>query len=368
MGKVLFNIISGQLQPNVIAIKNYNPDFCVLFYTDSSYNSINNLPNVFKVIKFSNIKIDAWDYYKIYETVKQTINNYKDNELIFNFTCGTKIMSMACFNAAKEFNVKNIYVNTEANEIIEYTDKQQKFAIKEKDTIEEIFLLNGQKIEMSDNTISKEYEKFYNFIVKNYKKFNGLINSFAKEFNKKKLEKQKPNGEPKDSFIKYDGNKGIVKFVLQGKTLYQYEEPGTKFLSFVTGGWFEYHCYKALQNLGYFDELKLNVKLQNKSVEPNSFYSDKNEIDIMGVKGVYPYLFECKTGNFNAQNIDKLFGIKDYIGRYSNLYIITYFPYYVNIERHKNVIEKAKEKKIEIITYEDILKNKISFNKKANLR
>jgi len=236
MGKVLFNIISGQLQPNVIAIKNYNPDICVLFYTDSSYNSINNLPNVFKGINFTNIKIDAWDYYKIYETVKQTINNYKDNELIFNFTCGTKIMSMACFNAAKEFDVKNIYVNTEANEIIEYTDQQQKYAIKEKDTIEEIFLLNGQKIKKSKDSISKEYEKFYNFILNNYKKYNDFINSFARQFNKQKSEKSKLDGKIKDSVIKYDGQKGIVKLVFEGKTLYEHEEEGLEFLSFVIGG------------------------------------------------------------------------------------------------------------------------------------
>lgn len=368
MGNVLFNIISGQLHPNVIAIKKYKPDICVLFYTDNSSNLIINLTDVFKEIKFENVKIDAWDYYKIYETVKQTINNYKDNELIVNFTCGTKIMSMACFNAAKELNVKNIYVNTEANEIIEYTNKQQKFVIEEKEKIEEIFLLNGQKIETSNSSISKEYEKFYNFIINNYKTYNDFINSFAKVFNKQPLEKRKTEGRITDSLIKYDGNKGIVKFVFDGKTIYQDEAEGLEFLSFVTGGWFEYHCYKALQTLGYFDDLQLNLRLQVKSVQENSLYSDKNEIDIMGVKGVYSYLFECKTGNFNAQNLDKLFSIKDYIGRYTNLYIITYFPFNTNLERNKNVVEKAKEKKIEIITYNDLISNKINFNKKANLR
>ncbi|HPN37010.1 MAG TPA: DUF1887 family CARF protein [Melioribacteraceae bacterium] len=368
MGKVLFNIISGQLQPNVIAIKNYNPDICVLFYTDSSIGQLNNLIETFQKIQFEKIKIDAWDYYQIYETVKSTMNNYKDKELLINFTCGTKIMSMACYNAGKEFNAKNIYVNTEANEISEFTDKQEKYKIDVIDNIEEIFLLNGQKIKKSKDSISKEYEKFYNFILNNYKKYNDFINSFARQFNKQKSEKSKLDGKIKDSVIKYDGQKGIVKLVFEGKTLYEHEEEGLEFLSFVIGGWFEYHCYKALQNIGYFDELQLNLKLQGKSVKPNSFYSDKNEIDIMGVKGVYPYLFECKTGAFNAQNIDKLFGIKDYIGRYSNLYIITYFPFDRNLEKNKNVVEKAKEKKIEIITYNDLISKKINFDKKANLR
>ncbi len=376
MKKILINIISGQLLPNYVATKHVNPDLCISLYTKDSKKLLKSFEDYFNnQMKFHDIEIDAYDYIKIYNTIKNTLNEYKNNEIISNFTGGTKIMSLALFNAAKEENIKNIYINTEGNEIIEFTEEINTFPIQIKTTIKEIFKLNGQEIEIQPAQLDDKYLDTYNFLKDYHLVFERYINKFRTKFMKNIQIEPASKGSFAGTFIKYENGFSKVKFVFNGEPLYEKEEKGAELITFISGFWFEYYCLKVLENLNFFDELVMNVKLKVQNNNNSNINKKKvkntatiNEIDIIGLKGIYPYIFECKSGNFSAANIDKLFGLKDSLTRYSNLYVITYYRFKSSNPQNPPAMQKAREKNIEIITYEDLENGKVDFNKRTNMK
>lgn len=366
MSKILINIISGQILPNYVATKHVNPNICILLYSKDSEILLNSFKDFFKdEIEFKEFKIDAWDYFKNYQIIKDIFNEYKNEEIISNFTGGTKIMSLALFNAAKEKNIKNIYINTQDNEIVEYTDDKKTLPIEIETNIKDIFKLNEQEVDIKDPKMDKDYEKLYNILINLYRIYEKYINKFRVNYKKIKSINPAENGPIKGTFIQVKNKKSKIRLVLDEKVLFEKEENGENLIKFIIGSWFEYHCYEALKKLNYFDELAINVTLK---VNNPKIDSDKNEIDIIGLKGIYPYIFECKAGNVDATYIDKLYGLKDSITRYSNLYVITFYHFNKSNPRYASVVQKAKEKKIEIITYDDIINKRVNFNKRANLK
>jgi len=370
---VLLHFVSGQLMPNYIASKIINPDINVFLCSEEAAYQYQKLAKHFtnphKEI------IDAWDYDKIQSQIKRIIDEYHASDIYLNFTAGNKIMSIAAFNLFNDLKKECYYINTEGDEYIKFNflkNTIEKKEINVKCNLEDILSLNGQEFELSNfkpdfhlinlAQILKNDDTLLSKILEIGNKINIKSNNFEKKID---------SGNYAGTYIKLKNSNSEVIIYKRGHLMFSKKE-GKFLIDFLFGKWFEYVCFEKLNQSQFFDNLVWGCYIRRKDALPNDVYGDKNEIDIIGNKGIYYYIFECKAGNIKAEAVDKLVAIKEtYIGRYSSLFFISYFPLQLNNSAHKNVLEKMRDNNIIHLTFKDLdNREKLLrlFNQRANLR
>lgn len=379
MKKMLFHILSGQSLQNYIAAKIINPDVNFYLYTTESKNNL----TVHKEVLGENIEselIASWDYSEVHNKILNIIDKYSNYELILNFTGGNKIISQAAFNAFRLKKKDCLYINSQNDEYIYFdnisdNNKIYKKGIKIKSSITDFLGLNGQKINLSSKKETEPQKKLRIFLEDNYRLYSSAILRFASKFDPKRgfgkfnsLEIQ--NGKLKGTFLNYENGISYIKFVHSNKQKLILNEKGPELLEYLTGKWFETSCFLKIKKMNYFDEMHENARLEKNNKPTYSNYDDKNEFDIIASKGIYPVIFECKSGGIKQEFIDKLFNFKQtYLGRYSSVFFITFFPVNMNNEYEILLHEKLEDNKIKIINYKQLNGGlKSFFNKRDNLR
>jgi hypothetical protein len=352
--KILFNLVSAQTAPNYIAVKEINPDKIIYLNTNATKNHSNWLKSAIN-IDSEIYTIDAYDYVNIYETVKSLVLKYKsdgENELILNFTGGTKIMSFASLNVFNEFKLDSIYIDSENNKIL-YFSVKDKFYQKEigcKISIKDYFKIYGQDIKINpvisiDNNINAKNELKV-FLVNNLPKYINLIAAYSREYNKNNNYFHKDQFfKNKESSVQWNKSdkKLTVKFQLSGQAkIFEFFGDGKEYSKYLTGGWFEDVCFEEMKNSKVFDETLMNVEIPDLKKE-----NIKNELDIVAIKNDTLYIFECKSGDIKQDFIYKLKSIKEnYGGTYAKIIFLSYFP--VNNANNK---ERIKEYNINLILF-----------------
>lgn len=360
--------------PNYVASKIIDPDINIFLCTEEASGQYQKLVKHFKDPRKE--IIDAWDYEKIQLQIKKVVDKYSESIVLLNFTAGNKIMSIAGFNLFKDLKKECFYINTEGDEYIVFnflSNRIHKDKINIKCNLENILSLNGQEFEFSNFIINEDHKKLIQLIQKDEKLLSKILEVGGKiNINAKDFEKKIDNGNYAGTHIKFKNFNSEVILYIKERCIFSKREQGKFLTELLFGKWFEYVCFEKLNQLRFFDNLVWGCNIRRKDALPNDIYGDKNEIDIIGNKGIYYYIFECKAGNIKAEAVDKLVSIKEsYIGRYSSLFFISYFPLNQNNSAHRNVIEKMKDNNIIHLIYKD-LDNKEKmfrlFNKRANLK
>lgn len=362
--KILFHILSGQSLQNYIAAKIINPDLNFYLYTKESKNSLNVHIEVLGK-NYESEQIESWDYLSVYNKVQKIIEQHSKDTLLLNFTGGNKVISQAAFNAFKDKNYDCIYINSQDNEYIYFDhklgiEKVNSHKIEIKGNIADFLSLNGQKIKFTDNSETDEMKKLREFLTtKKYKEYSKYILQFARNWNAKSPNKNNSklvnDGIYKGSYIKFEDGLSNICFIKNAKEELILKEEGTELLEYLTGKWFETACYLRLKNLNYFNEIQQNATLDKLNKSDSTKYQDKNEFDIIAVKGVYPVIFECKAGGLRPEYIDKLNTFKQtYLGRYSSVFFITYFPITNFTENDILLSERLEDSKIELIKFSEL--------------
>ncbi len=188
------------------------------------------------------------------------------------------------------------------------------------------------------------------FLSKNFRSFSDDILKFAKiNFNNEfRIPFIVKEGRTKGTQFKFIRENSIAEFFLDGKKLFSVEEPGKKYLEFLRGKWFEAACYIKLKRINKFDKIESNLRLDWKD-DILKINKDKNEFDIIAMKGTYPHLFECKSGGVKSEAIDKLVSLrKNYLKRYSSIYIVAFY------EPRRDILERMEDNGIKFIPYNQI--------------
>jgi len=108
----LINLIGEQPIPNLLPVRHLQPEKTVMFYTDTTERTVKRIQ---KLVENSSVhKIDPYDFNKIIEGLEKVIGKIQ-GEPVFNITGGTKMMSVAAHNIAKNQNAKVIYLQSEDN-------------------------------------------------------------------------------------------------------------------------------------------------------------------------------------------------------------------------------------------------------------
>lgn len=326
--KILFHLVSGQNSQVYIAYKHYKPEVNVLLYTPATQKKLSTLHNALKESRLNeDILIHAFEYSKIKRVVADAIGRHetKKNEIILNFTGGTKIQSVAMYEIGRELGLKTVYVNSEQHNILELGGsvpvKHSTLDLNMNPV--EYLLVNGQQVKDEVEPVSPNSDKLVEVLSRHFKDFSKFVLDFAKMEPLKHgfpSHKEASNLRIAGSKYTYKKESFYLKLVLEGKVLFEVEEkPGRLLVEDVTGKWFEKAVYKSICSSGLFSEVSMNVKIAYLSKEY------KNEFDILAMKGTDLCLFECKSGNVKAADIDQLVAIRKMLGAYTRLFVVSWY-------------------------------------------
>lgn len=366
--KILVNLIGGQPAPNYIAAKEIKPDKIINLYSESSKIQHNNLCNALNInSKNEHFIVDAYNYSINENIINKILAEYSDeNELILNFTGGTKIMSTAAFKTFYDKGLKAIYIDTENDKRLEFFERRvTNFKINSAISISDYFKMYGQnfldKKITSDNNIL-ELNKLIDYLFAHNKELISLIAKVSKMMFNLKGEWNLKNHEIKDSINTFLWISESQELILNFKKPVEqsFHLKGIESVKFFCGGWFEEKVNHTIIQSKFFNEVKMNVKL---SVENLKSAKNKNELDVVAIKKEVLYIFECKSGRIKQEDINKLRAIKELFGTYAKIFLVSYFP--ISDEVLK---EKIKEFKIEFIQFNKQSNNLRSFIEQFNTK
>jgi hypothetical protein len=356
--KVLINLIGGQPVPNYLAAQEIQPDKIFNIYSEASEKIMIRLNDLLKIDLINPpLKVNAFDFNQIYNSLIKFLNE-PEYEVIVNLTGGTKIMSIAAFEAAKKFNLKSIYIDSENHLLYEfYKDIVKSRELLKKINIKDYFYLHGfRNVRENKVNLSTGMNDFSKFVTSDFQfaakvlALTDMIVSFKRK-NKKTWLKEYIKLNKSQNYFKWENGSGTIHYSIKDKE-YNFTFNDEKFIDYHNGKWFEQLVFNKLIESGKYDEVLMNYEIFN--TEEVLI----NELDIVAIKNEKLDIFECKSGGLFQEDLNKLKAIKNTLGKYSNLNLITYYSINSNTENEKVVKQKLKDYNV---------KNYVFFRSNLNL-
>jgi hypothetical protein len=345
--KILVNLISGQTIPNLIAQKYIKPQKVILLFSKGSIKQRDSYKSVLNGIKFEEIEIEPFNYSNIYNEILNVLKNNIGNELILNFTCGTKVMSVASFQAFKNEKLLSIYVDSENGKIFKYNnDSQSTEDINIKITSDEYLKLNGHIYQINSEQEHDDSKKvFYEYMETNY---NLSISEFLAginekyELNKKQFYINNTKLESNNYYYSWNNESQTSIIKINNQT---FSIKGKDSIKYITGMWFEdLVYYKKFLGTKYYDEVIRNIHIQDKKGKQSMI-----ELDIVGLYKNYFHLFELKSGKPRREALNNIRTIKEQLGTYTKLFLISYF----DLPENDTLIDRMADLGIKYFKYSD---------------
>ncbi len=358
--KVLINLISGQTIPNLIAQKYINPDKVILLYSKGSIKQKEAYKTVCENVYFEEHEIDPYNFENISNLLSHLIQKYKSDEIVINFTCGTKIMSIASFEVFKNKGLVSLYIDSENSRIYVFSGSQIiTESINIDITLEEHLKLNGHVYKINSVAILNEEKKeFIDYLENNFNqsigKFLSSINDKYK-LNKEEFYKNEYNLKTDNLSYSWDNKHECSVVEINGKKFVIHGKDSVKY---VTGLWFEdLVYYKIFMDNKYYTDVKRNVHIKDRTGK-----QDMIELDIIGLYKNNFHLFELKSGKPTREALNNLRTIKEQLGTYTKLFLVSYYDL-----ENDPLNERMQDLGIEYYKYSDFTLDKCFKNKNINL-
>lgn len=359
--KILINLIGGQTIPNLIAYKYVNPDLVILLYSEDSARQKDYFIQTCNSSQAEEIQIPPYDYYEIKSILRNILKKYSKDELILNFTSGTKIMSIASFELFRENSFESIYIDSQNNKIYKYKGIDVKsIELNIPLTLEEYLKINGHTFKLSEEKEVDETKKeYFEYLEVNYNKniaeFLAKINS-SYETDKNKFYKEEYCLEEGNYKYFWNNEKKSSTIVLNDQ---KFEIFGKDSIKYITGLWFEdLVYYKKFYDSNLYDEILRNIHIQNSKTK-----QDMIELDIIGLYKNNFHLFELKSGKPKREALNNLKTVKEQLGRYTKVFLISYF----DLDENDPLKDRMQDLGIEFFKYSDFSLNKCIKNINVNL-
>jgi Holliday junction resolvase len=348
------------------------PDKMIYVYSNDTKNEMSWLKTMWSGKCLESIIADPFKYEDCHKMATEILVKYINDELILNFTGGTKIISIAFFNAFFSAGKRNVYIDSQNHRILSVLKDEIKYdeLIPEIDITTHLglygkrFKAGGHKINPKEANNRKLFEKY---ISGNFQFFGGTLmlpyaqkRSAEKEW---KFDKKNQNILPRidvhtteetmkritGSNIQYNAADQKVTLELNNLSDKQiFYISGRDANDYICGEWYESYLVSKFTETGLFSDIKHNIKILYS--DPASPNTPEFQIDIAALKRDVLYIFEVKTGNFRQESINKLTAVKEFVGgTYAVPIIISYFKNY-----DSNLLKKAEDHNIDCMTNETI--------------
>ena len=206
--KILINLIGEQPIPNLLPALFLKPDKIINLYTDRTTRHTERLQQILQ--NSENIKTSPYDFSDVFNRLEVEIAKHSDEELIFNISGGTKLMSIALFQFAVQNNSEAIYLQSERNKSVLYSLKEENgiLTYNNKELPELIDIDTFLKVHIGKYHFAQSDKLDYGM------QFENEIIKILRENNFEIMQGVKPNGEGDqleiDAVIKLKGTNNIA--------------------------------------------------------------------------------------------------------------------------------------------------------------
>ena len=261
---------------------------------------------------------DAYDMEHIETAVNELINNHQPDEIVFNATGGTKLMSIAAFEQCLCGGIGVFYVQTPDVLWLNApgSGSEEKPVITESLSLSDFLKAHG--VDLLESEISPIVEPLKSLACSwanragesEWESRYGAINYYARKASEdESLAFSVPSNEQHGNLLKLLGElecNNLIEFIEGEK--HRFKDEASR--QFANGGWLEAWVFDELQSLRT-NHPQISVVARNVTVQqrPGSTRSDvKNELDVVAVVSHRMWVFECKTARFQGPQPDRRSG------------------------------------------------------------
>lgn len=287
-----------------------------------------------------NCQADAFDLQSVELYCEELHKSFEpDSEVIYNITGGTKLMAIGAYKAALHHKAQVIYTNSDACIDIETNESTPLACMVDNETI---FALQGQHLKSYD-VYTPQAEKIL---------AAQSICSFLRDYNNKGfhsclVREYMRSALPKHYTAKgygYDCAASGITITRNYRSVLDISCPDARQL-LLEGRWWEVLIADILdQWSGGRFTIWTNVVFVPREENNPDGKRDKNEVDVLVNTGNKLLFVECKSGNFNQDNINKLAFVRQNYGSDKSMCVlISYYPV------GNDLRERAVEAKVNLI-------------------
>ncbi|MEI6269188.1 MAG: DUF1887 family CARF protein [Methylococcaceae bacterium] len=320
-------LVSAQPIPNLTPIfdDTLRPKKVVMLVSANMLERSNALENIFKPRGISVERClieDPWDADGIREQVEDLLlTQYPEGGIALNATGGTKLMSIAAYEAFRSCQLPVFYVHPEHDRLIWLSPKQPDVDLSNRLKLEDYLTAYGSPVDTLDRTGVKEpIRHLTQQLLTDYDRYAGelgTLNYLALKADNPQLTTEIEAGPQTKpllwELLELFEAAGLCN--IKGHNLCFVDE-NARFTT--NGGWLEMHTYALCLNLKKImgiQDIACNINLAR---QPAGRAVVKNEIDIGLIKANRLHLIECKTQRFkedkDADVLYKLDSLRDLMG------------------------------------------------------
>lgn len=295
-----------------------------------------------------------WDIQHIQDRILELLAEYENRPIALNATGGTKPMSIAAYEAFREFDKPIFYIHPEKDQLVwMYPREQEKLQLQNRIKLNHFLQAHGSRVLGQTNEgMDAGYKELVEDLIAHIDYFSealGVLNYYANSAEKNGISKPcEQKYENFDAFMDLLDRLeqiGVLSFEAEQRRL-RFRDENSRF--FANGGWLEDYVLNMLNALKKeIPEIQDTAKSLAIEREKNV----KNEIDVACLVDNKLHLIECKVKKFNrpddnsgVEAIYKLDSITDIVGGVQARGLLVSYR-----ELSKSDRERASSLKVKII-------------------
>jgi hypothetical protein len=337
---ILVSLVSDQTIPNILAIHHFQSDG-LLFITTEEMEKRGKFKAIMETVRMLGLEYPEDRVQKLvvkedsildcHRKIEVWIAGKEDAEFIINFTCGTKIMSIAVYEYFKDYGSRMIYIPIPKNEyIVPFPKKAHshpeplplRLSVPQYLTAYGLKVTNMPKLQEYKCEAAARKDVAV-FVVDNYECLKPLLGFLGDHLRKHRDDRTHDFRTGFDEATEAERSFfSLMEMAYDGKTLQK--KLSRSDTGFLTGGWLEEYCFNEVLKVPGVDDVAIGIKIMNKQ-------GGDNEFDVMFAKDNTLYFVECKSLDQNddkkADALYKIGALQKEFGLRVVSFLVTTSPY-----------------------------------------
>ncbi|MGQ9532513.1 MAG: Card1-like endonuclease domain-containing protein [Desulfotomaculales bacterium] len=364
MEKVQVLLVGGRQAPNVIGVLLMQPKRVEFVVSEQEKGQLETLRAALRGVALiegldeigeGEKVVDGTEFEDNLMACEEIVKKYKNREVQFNITCGSKIMALAALEVARRHGCRVFYIDTRKKRIIWLGGgpaQAHPFVL----TIEQYLAAYGRKPQekriFEDLTFSQDQACEAARILA-----TGGLGAVGFLGRVRGLRGPGPweiavSGRDEENVARRLADLRVIDFVADTGRIHV---RSTHDLNFFRGTWLEVFVWSEAQKQvengsPFFDEVKVAVEIPSGTA--------RKELDVVCIHGGQLIHCSCKTGNeaFSTEHLDELSAISGLIGgRFCSRVFITNERFSDSSpKRREEFLEQATQREIVVVTGEEL--------------
>jgi hypothetical protein len=320
-------LVSAQPIPNLTPIfdDTLKPKKVVMLVSHDMQDRGKALENIYKPRGIGverHVIENPWNADEIREQVEDLLlTRYPDGGIVLNATGGTKLMSIAAYEAFRSCQLPVFYVHPEHDRLIWLSPKLPDVDLSDRIKLEDYLMAYGSPVDNLDRSgVREPIRQLTQQLLTDFDRYTnelGTLNYLAMKADNPQLTSEVEDGPQSRpllwELLELFELAGLCK--INGHTLC-FTDENARFTA--NGGWLEMHTYALCLNLKKaigIQDIACNITINR---QPTGNTIVRNEMDIGLIKANRLHMIECKTQQFkgdkDADILYKLDSLRDLMG------------------------------------------------------